>query len=256
MLDRLKLFFGIFFGKFWKFMELNLLTLLLCLPIVTIGPALAGMTQVMRGYYLQKGVFMAHEFFKGFRQNWKKSLPLGLIDIFLAVSFVMAMFIYPTAGGTLMTVLWCLTIVFAVGAVVFNFYAFPMIVATDLRFREIVINSLVLTFAALPANILTIICLAVITVPLGLAIEYNPVWIIIVMLIYISLAGFIAFFRTYPVIQKYVIDPFYEREGRTNPEYGEDYDLSEVLFSSRLDADDESPREMNVHSDKPPNSRT
>jgi hypothetical protein len=76
------------------------------------------------------------------------------------------------------------------------------------------------------------------------------------MFIFLSLTGFIAFYRSYPVIRKYIIDPFYEREGKTNPEYGDDYDPSEVLFSNRLDADDESPRELNVKSDKPPHSRT
>jgi uncharacterized membrane protein YesL len=256
MIERLKLFFGIFFGKIWKFMEINLLTLLLCLPIVTIGPAIAGMTKVLRGYYLQKGVFMTHEFFKGFKENLKKSIPIGLIDVFLVVSFVMALYVYPTIEGDFMMILLCLTVIFAIGAVVFNFYAFPMIIATDLRLREIIINSLVLTLAALPVNVLTILILSVITIPLVMAINYNPFWIIIVMFIYISLAGFIAFFRTYPVIQKYVINPFYEREGKTNPEYGEDYDLSEVLFSNKLDEDDESPRELNVKSDKPPNSKT
>jgi uncharacterized membrane protein YesL len=256
MLDRFKLFFSIFFGKIWKFMELNLLTLLLCLPIVTIGPAIAGMTKVLRGYYLQKGVFMTHDFFKGFRENWKKSLPIGLLDVFFTVSLFLAFRVYPAVGGSFSTVLLCVTVVFALGVLVFNFYAFPMIIATELRFREIVMNALVLTLAALPQNIITLIILGALTVPLALAMLYNPFWIIIIMFIFISLTGFIAFYRSYPVIRKYIIDPFYEREGKTNPEYGEDYDLAEVLFSNRLDSVDESPREMNVKSDKPPHSKT
>jgi hypothetical protein len=201
-------------------------------------------------------VFFLHEYFKGFRENWKKSLPIGLLDLFFTVSLILAFRVYPAIGGGFSTILLCVTVVFALGVLVFNFYAFPMIIATELRFREIVINSLVLTIAALPQNILTLFILGVITVPMLIAILYNPFWIIIVMFIYLSLAGFIVFYRCYPVIRKYIIDPFYERIGKTNPEYGEDYDLSDVLFSNRLDDDDESPRELNVKTDKPPHSKT
>lgn len=38
---RFFLFFELYFRKFWKMIELNLLFLVCCIPIVTIGPAIA-----------------------------------------------------------------------------------------------------------------------------------------------------------------------------------------------------------------------
>lgn len=54
---RFFLFFELYFRKFWKMIELNLLFLVCCIPIVTIGPAIAGMTYVLRNYALGKAHF-------------------------------------------------------------------------------------------------------------------------------------------------------------------------------------------------------
>ena len=82
------LFWEMYFGRFWKLIKLSLLTFVFCIPVVTIGPAIAGMTKVLRCYQLDKDTFIWHEFWKGFSQNWKKSLPAGLIDVAFGVSLI------------------------------------------------------------------------------------------------------------------------------------------------------------------------
>ena len=79
-------------------LKLSMLTFLFCIPIVTIGPAIAGMAKVLRTYYLDKDTFIWHEFVKGFTQNWKKSLPVGLIDVIFGISLVCALNVYPALG--------------------------------------------------------------------------------------------------------------------------------------------------------------
>ena len=51
-------FFELYFRKFWKLLELNLLFLLCCVPIVTIGPAIAGFTYILRNYADERPTFM------------------------------------------------------------------------------------------------------------------------------------------------------------------------------------------------------
>lgn len=115
-------------------LKLSMLTFLFCIPIVTIGPAIAGMTKVLRTYYLDKDTFIWHEFVKGFTQNWKKSLPVGLIDTLFGISLICALKVYPAlgdaakaAGGssTLYTVLCVISVSFALTVLMMNFYAFP-----------------------------------------------------------------------------------------------------------------------------------
>ena len=230
-----------YFGRFWKMLKLSMLTFLFCIPVVTIGPAIAGMTKVLRTYYLDKDAFIWHEFWKGFSQNWKKSLPIGLIDVLFGISLNYALVIYPylgeqavAAGGssTFYTVLCVISVSFALTVLMMNFYAFPMIVATDLDFKNIVRNSFFLTCIGLKRNIITLLIvlltvgmIAVFTLVSKISLLLVPVWAI-------SFLGFVIVFNSYPLIQKYVIDPFYAEQGKDNPEY--DYlkplDAEEAVF--------------------------
>ncbi|MBQ5331942.1 MAG: YesL family protein [Oscillospiraceae bacterium] len=230
-----------YFGRFWKMLKLSMLTFLFCIPIVTIGPAIAGMTKVLRTYYLDKDAFLWHEFMKGFTQNLKKSIPVGLIDVIFGISLICAMNVYPAMGkaaeaaggsGTIYTVLCVISVSFALTVLMMNFYAFPMIVATELNFKNIIRNSFFLTCIGLKRNIITLLIvlltvgmISIFTLVSKLSLLLVPVWAI-------GFLGFVIIFNSYPLIQKYVIDPYYEEQGRDNPEY--DYlkplDAEEAVF--------------------------
>ena len=94
------LFWEMYFGRLWKMIKLSMLTFLFCIPIVTIGPAIAGMTRVLRCYALDKDTFLWHEFWKGFVQNLKQAIPVGLIDIVAGLSLICALQVYPGMAHT------------------------------------------------------------------------------------------------------------------------------------------------------------
>lgn len=231
-------FFELYFRKFWKLIRLNLLTFLFCIPVVTIGPALAGMTKVLRNYTLEKNSFIFHDFWKGFTQNWKQSVPVGLIDILFTVSAMAALKVYPEmannaeSGGALYIVLCVISISFALTVLMMNFYIMPMIVATDLNLSSIIKNSFFLTCVGLKKNIITLLIVAVILFIIGISTLLHVTTLIIVPIWPISFLGFVIMFNSYPQIQKYVIDPYYEERGEVNPEYGVHSadDEEEVLF--------------------------
>jgi uncharacterized membrane protein YesL len=217
-------FFDLFFRKFWKLIALNLITFLLCLPIVTIGPAIAGMTRVIRSFTLEKSIFMMHEFWKGFKDNWKMSVPVALVDIFVLASVITGLYIYPRMansaedGGTIFLILCVISVSFGLTLLVMNFYIFPMIVAVDLKLMQIIKTSFFLTARALVTNLITLLIFAVIVFLVVLGSLYNFLLLIIVPVFLLSLLCFIVVYRSYPVIQKYVINPFYEERGEINPE--------------------------------------
>ena len=81
------LFWEIFGDKFWKFFLLYLIYILFCLPIVTLGPATAAVTQVMRKFVIGEPIFVFHEFLDAFKKNFRQSLAVGIVDIaFIAIS--------------------------------------------------------------------------------------------------------------------------------------------------------------------------
>lgn len=234
-------FMELYFRYSWRLIKLNVITFIFCLPVVTIGPALAGMTKVLRNYTLDKSAFIFHEFWKGFSNNWKQSLPIGLLDVLFTVSAITAFQVYPKMGeaakaaggsGMIYTILCVISISFALTLLMMNFYIMPMIVATDLSLKNILKNSFYLTCVSLKKNVFTLVIVAVIT---AFFIIFQEMAILLVPLWAISFLGFVIMYNSYPQIQKYVINPYYEERGMDNPEYDYLKPLSaeESVFTDR-----------------------
>ncbi|MCM1524910.1 MAG: DUF624 domain-containing protein [Ruminococcus sp.] len=230
-------FLDMYFGRIWKMIKLNMLTFVWCIPVVTAGPAIAGMTKVLRCYALDKDTFIQHDFYKGFTANWKKSLPLGLIDILLAISLACALYVYPalaenSENGTVFYVLCVISVSFALTAFMMNFYAFPMIVATELSFSNIIKNSFYLVCLELKKNIITLLIILLTVGLMLVCCMVSRLTLILIPFWAITFMGFVIVFNSYPLIQKYVIDPYYAEKGMDNPEY--DYlkplDAEEAVF--------------------------
>lgn len=234
-------FFEMYFRYMWRLVRLNILTFIFCLPVVTIGPAIAGMTKVLRNYTLDKNAFMFHEFWKGFSRNWKQSLPVGLLDTLFAVSAVMALRVYPAMGveaeaagksGLIYTIFCVLSVSFALTLFMMNFYIMPMIVATELSLKNVIKNSFYLTCVCLKKNFITLL---IVLLVIGLIVLGGAGGLLLIPLWAIGFVGFVIMYNCYPQIQKYVINPYYEEKGMDNPEYDYLKPLSadESVFTDR-----------------------
>lgn len=218
-------FCDLYFRYWWKLVKLNLLTFLFCLPVVTIGPAIAGMTRVLRNFSMDKNAFVFHDFWKGFSQNWKQALPVGIVDTVFLISALLGLEIYPQlrdaaeSGGTIYMVMCVISISFALTIFMMNFYIFPMIVSTNLSLKNIVKNGFYLACLELKKNFITLIIVMAIISLLVAMTFVTPVTLILVPLWAITFIGFIIMFNSYPKVQKYVINPYYEERGMDNPEY-------------------------------------
>ncbi len=232
-------FWDIYGRRFWKMICLSLLTFVCCIPVITIGPAIAGMTKVLRRYALDKNSFMLHDFKRGFCESFGRSFLIGILDIICFVSVACGLYVYPSIAEiyTETTALWYIfcAMSVAIGVVIFmmNFYIFPMIVATELSMKNIIKNSFFLTCLTIKKNLITffaivlvcIICVLATIIGTWLGICLFPVW-------GFSFMGLISVFNSYPIIQKYVIDPYYKEKGMENPEYGYGAaNTDEALFS-------------------------
>lgn len=238
-------FFELYFRYAWRLIKLNLLTFVFCIPVVTIGPALAGMTRVLRKFALDRNSFIFHDFWKGFSENWKQSIPVGLLDLLFTASAAAALRVYPQmaeaaeqsgGSGTVYYVLCAVSISFALTIFMMNFYIFPMIVSTDLSLKNIIKNGFYLTCIALKKNCITLVCTAAVAAVLVVMFFVSPPLTLTLLPFWpITFIGFIIMFNSYPQIQKYVINPYYEEKGMDNPEY--DYlkplDAEESVFTDR-----------------------
>ncbi|MBO5166726.1 MAG: YesL family protein [Lachnospiraceae bacterium] len=71
-----------FLSRLWDMIKLNFLWLLFSLPIVTIGAATVAAYSVTLKMVDESEGYVARQFVKAFKQNWKQGIPLGLLAIF------------------------------------------------------------------------------------------------------------------------------------------------------------------------------
>ena len=210
-------FWELFFNKFGTFFKLNLIYLLFCLPVVTIGPATAALTAMMRNIYLERPQFIWHDFVKYFKKNFKQGLVVGLIDIAAAVIFALLFYQYnnisnPDAATNIM---YIISLAVLVMFLMMNFYIYPQIAALNLNLVGIFKNSLIMVFVNLPGELI------VLAVIIGFA---SLFWFFFIPAVFLApfLPGawivFISVFCCYPAIQKHLINPYYEKTGERNPE--------------------------------------
>lgn len=221
-------FIETFTNKFWVLFELNFLYVLFCLPIVTFGPATAAMTHMMRNIYLQRPQFLFHDFWQAFKKNFKSSFVIGLIDVAVIALSVYAFYFYTVNMNDHDTywLYYALTMSAEIIFLLMNFYIYPQIVALNLKMPAILKNSLILAFLNIKGNLIALffyLAYAVLLVLFGLYV------LILVPLLPLGWLALISMFCCYPMIQKLIINPFYEANGEKNPEIP-DYESEDALF--------------------------
>lgn len=235
--NRLSLFFEIFFRHFWKIIELNAVYCLFCLPIITIGPATAALTKVLRNIALERPAYVWSDFFDAFKKNFKQAFPLGIADIFIISGVVTGCWMYPKIAAETGNNVWYILLSVTVSAgfvfMCMNYYAYIMISSTEIPLGAVIKNSLFLSFIALKDNFITFLIFIGISVGWVFLAVYYQIFLMLSIVLPASIIGFITVFRCYPIVQKYVINPFYEQKGEINPEleYNKPADAEESVFA-------------------------
>ncbi|MDE6781566.1 MAG: DUF624 domain-containing protein [Ruminococcus sp.] len=261
----IRLFFEIFFRKFWKLIEVNMLYFVFFIPVflilaslafikntavsrvcagislilfvVCIGPATAGMTKVMRNFILEKHSFIVNDFFRAFRTNFKKASIVGFVDCLIILSVYASFIVYPMlvkqTGTMLMYIPMVITFSLAIVVAMMNYYIFLMMIATNLSFTSLVKNSFALAFVALKQNVISFIITAVTAVGMFFLywnLSFRPLFLMLIPFVPAAFLNFTTCFISYPVIQKFVINPYYTSIGEVNPELIDDSPSEEKIF--------------------------
>lgn len=70
-----------FMSRLWDMIKLNFLWMLFSLPIVTIGAATVAAYSVTLKMVDEAEGYVGRQFIKGFKENWKQGIPLGLLGL-------------------------------------------------------------------------------------------------------------------------------------------------------------------------------
>lgn len=229
---RFFLFFEIYFRKFWKLVQLNLLYVLFCIPIITIGPATAAMTKIIHSFTMEKPVFLFSDFWDAFKANFKQGLVVGILDLVLSFCITQAWIFYyaKTLESGLYWVLLGIVIIFTLLFAFANYYVYLIISTVDLKLLPILRNSFLLSFLGVRTNFITLFFAGGLTV---LVFLFCPIFVslLLALFIFFSTYTMITAFNSFQYIHKYMIHPYYFQNGLPDPyEPQEELDEADRVF--------------------------
>lgn len=204
----LKRFFAEFVHRFWQLILLNLIYLLACIPIITIGPATAAMNYVCRNFSQAKPVFFFSDFIEKCKEHFKQGVIVWLIQLVCGALLIGSYFNWTDAGldvsGSFRTVAMVVLFVFAYLLVFASFYIYPMMVSFDLSVKQLIRNSIILAMSQLWRNVVMLLVLAVLVI---LTFLLWPLSLPIPLFLAFAVMGFVSNSLVFPVLKRYVAAP-------------------------------------------------
>ncbi len=201
-------FFKVIWAKFGQLVILNIVYLFACAPIVTIGPATAGLTYVLRNFSQGKPVFFMSDFLEKCKDYFKKGLLVTVIDAVVAVLIYLSFMFWSDSSigipSFFRPLALVVTFLVAYLLVCMNLYIFPMMVSFDLPLGKLIKNSLILAMYKIWQNlamILFALAMAVLCFVLGL------LAVPLILTLVFSLICLFNNFLVYPLLVKYVAAP-------------------------------------------------
>jgi len=207
-------------GLVSKFVELSVPTTatyvfwgLSALCILTFGLSNSGMAYIIRGYNRGEPIFITSDFFGSVKRNWKQGLILGIIDLLFCYLLVWDFIFWNAQGGFINGVFYYVSMFLCILYFFMRFYMYTIMITFKLSIFKILKNSFLFAFLGAKRNIMALIGIAVVLVANVYLFYALPVFgVLLPLIITISLCCFISGYASYPVIKKFMIDPYYKEE--------------------------------------------
>lgn len=114
-----------FLAKLWDMIKLNFMWLLFSLPIVTVGAATVAAYSVTLKMVDEQEGYVARQFVKAFKENWRQGIPMGLLALFCSYAVYLDFELQRvTEGDSTMFLIFGIIAAFVFG--MSFIYAFPL----------------------------------------------------------------------------------------------------------------------------------
>ncbi len=227
-------FWAILFRHFFDICKVSMLLVLFSIPVITIGPATAAATYVLRNIAREEHTFIWMDFYDNFKRNFKMAFVSGIFDLIAAALFVFNIFFYmgaivqPGVPKYFYLMLGAAVAIF-VCYFIAKMYLYPIIVTFDISLKNAYKNSFIFTLTKLLPNLLYFILkmlapALIFVLPLLLLKDYLIVYTSIFYFVFFAgFTQFVSVFCVWPNIQKIMIDRFKEDKPEDDEEPEEDF---------------------------------
>ncbi|MGN8631847.1 YesL family protein [Blautia sp. HCP3S3_G3] len=153
--------FFVFMGKIADLIILNLLCLVCCLPIVTVGASITAMFYVTLKMVRNEESYIVKSFFKSFKENFKQATIINLIMLVTALLLVLDLRIVNQLEGTVGQVLHVIFIAFMLLYLMIFLYIYPVLSKFYNSIRNTFVNAFLMSIRHLPYTILMLVISAI-----------------------------------------------------------------------------------------------
>lgn len=144
-------------GKMADLLWLNALTLICCIPIVTIGASLTAMNYVALKIARNEDCYVARSFFKSFKENFRQGTLIGLLLLLVALVLVGDFVIMNHSDMEINSVLRVIIVAVSVLVLFTGLYVFPVLAKFENTIWGTVRNAFFMSIMQFPKTVTMIV---------------------------------------------------------------------------------------------------
>ena len=154
---------------------LNILTMICCIPVVTIGAALTAQHYVVLKMVRDEEGYVAQSFFKSFKSNLKQATCIWLIFLVFIAMFAVDIYIFLYSGMEFPKPMVVIVCAFAVVVLMVGTYVFPVLSKFDNTVKNTILNAFKIAIVNLPKTVVMMILCVTPTIMLMFSLRTVPI---------------------------------------------------------------------------------
>ena len=193
-----------FLGRLADVMILNMVFLITCIPIVTIGAAWTSLSYVTLKMSRDEESYIVKSYFKAFRQNFRQSTAIWGLALVAMFIFYMDFHIIRSMNQSMAQVLFLLLSVVAIFFALTLLYVFPVLAKFDNTILNTIKNAFLIAIGNLPRTLLMVAVIVGSVVLTFLSQQTIAVGILVWIMVGFALIAFLNAHILVKVFDKYI----------------------------------------------------
>lgn len=148
--------------KIINLVKLNLIWILFCIPIVTIGAANTALHKVALQILDGEEGYIIPAFYREFCRNWKQKTKVWLLFLLIGAGIYVDMIFWQQVGGMMADVMKGFVLVLVILYLFLSIYLYPLMVHMSTGGKMTVRNAALLAFKYLPKTIYMVVWLGIV----------------------------------------------------------------------------------------------
>lgn len=143
-----------FINTLSAFIVLNILFIVTCLPVITIGAAITSLYSVMMPFTKDENDFLFKNYFKSFKSNFKESTIIWIILFIITSIILFNMSFWYSIGSLISTIIFALMGLVMIVLFLCFLYVFPLIVRFSNDTGQTIKNAIFIGFSHLKSSLI------------------------------------------------------------------------------------------------------